>query len=133
MSFSRRLTLYLFGFLIGLAVVFVFFGDRLNFFTDWFPNNRVLAVLREDQIEFSAKANCQMECLGLDREIMEQLLDHGEVDFKASNPQAEPRFYVIDIENTDDRLYRFSFETFETTSEVIQVEPVDFEMSCECR
>lgn len=132
MTFSRRLTLYLFGFLIGLALVFAFFGDRLNIFSDWFPNNRVLLILRDDEIEISPHAQCQMDCLGLHQTAIDLALENGDVDFSASDPQADPRVYAVDISPDDGREYRFVFEAEETISTIVEATLLNEKSTCDC-
>ena len=119
MNLSQRFLRYMIGVMIGLGLVFVFFGQRSC--TDWMPNKRVLLRLSETEMIITKKARCEMDCQGLDTEDLLHLLKTGNIDFSDSDTHSTPLIYRVDAEHANKGSYRMSFEARDSTSTLIEV------------
>jgi len=132
MKFTRRLRLYLTGFLLGSILVVFFFRDRLSVLTSWLPNNRVLFRIENTLSETSELALCQMSCYELDTNMLTFAFDEGDVQFGMSETHSDPKIYVIDT-RYQDRLVRLFFETADSSAFLSKVQlPFETE-ECDCR
>lgn len=129
MNLSQRFTRYLIGVMIGLGLVFVFFGQRSC--TDWMPNDRVLFRLSETEMIITKKARCELNCQGMDTEDLLHLLRTGNVDFSESETRSTPIIYRVDAVHADKGEYRMSFEARDSTSTLIEVK-LDGAGECGC-
>ncbi len=88
MTFWRRFRTYLVGVGLGLLIVYVMFGDReLN---TWTPEKRIMTTIDSSAISISARAECQLKCLGLENRKWVEIQQASNVDFSESNPQKKP-------------------------------------------
>lgn len=94
MNFSQRLTRYLVGIFIGVLVSFAIFGKRSC--TGWLPGNRVKETVFEKNIRFEETAQCHMECYGLTRDEVLDLIRAGDVVFAESDTKSEVKEYLIE-------------------------------------
>lgn len=97
MDFLYRLKYYLLGFGLGCVVVWatLYRGrDR----TSWLPKGRIVSFLKETKVGFTEKSKCQMECIGLSEDFMDDVfwLDAG-VDLGKSDTHRKPcpEYYII--------------------------------------
>jgi hypothetical protein len=131
MKFTRRLRLYLTGFLLGCILVVFFFRERLSVLTSWLPNNRVLFRIENTMSGTSDLAQCQMSCFELDTAMLSFVFEEGDVQFGMSETHAEPKIYVIDT-RYEDRLVRLSFETADSSAMLSKIEMPFEQNACDC-
>lgn len=131
MTFSRRLRVYIFGFLIGCALVALFFKGRLSSFTSWLPGNRVLELLRLSEAEYTPEALCQLECFGLDTADVSRIITDGRVKFSLSSTRVEPKKYVVD-EEIDEQNVRVIFTSADSVATLISVDLPEELTDCPC-
>ncbi|MEM9053643.1 MAG: hypothetical protein AAGC47_16430 [Bacteroidota bacterium] len=131
MKFTRRLRLYLTGFLFGIILVIFFFGERVSVLTAWLPNNRVLQSLEDTYQGESDLAQCQINCFELDTAAISFSFDEGDVQFGMSETRSVPKMYVVDT-RYEDRLIRLSFETADSLSTLVNVELPADGRACNC-
>jgi len=131
MKFTRRLRLYLTGFLLGSLLVVFFFNDRLSVLTSWLPNNRVLFRIENTMSGTTDLAKCQMICLQVDTALVSYAFEEGDVQFGMSETHEEPKIYIIDT-RYEDRLVRLSFETADSSAVLSRVELPFEQVSCDC-
>lgn len=118
MDLKSRLMRYLIGIMIGLILVFVFFGKRSC--TDWMPNQRVLHSLSSQDMVISAKGRCEMNCLSLTDTDLVHLIKSGNVDFSESSTRNNPKVYKIEAERpAGDLRYTMYFEMKDSSSVLI--------------
>lgn len=96
MNFSQRLTRYLVGIFIGVLVSFAIFGKRSC--TGWLPGNRVKETVFEKNIRLDDEAKCHMECYGLTRDEVLDLIRAGDVVFAESDTKSEVKEYLIEAD-----------------------------------
>ena len=95
MNLKRRFGLYGIGFALGIALV-IFFLNGKNSGCDYFPNARILKILREKPLTFSDKALQSLKTLKIDTLEIHKILLNGEIDFSKSKTKQKPcRFYWI--------------------------------------
>ncbi len=131
MTFKRRLTLYIFGVLIGTAMVAVFFNGRTSVLTDWMPNNRVLSNLSNFPGTVSSKAQCQLDCLEISDEELALLKSEGDVDFSKSRTKSTPRMYVVS-HDLNAGLATMKFEVADSATVLIDVAMENIGDICSC-
>jgi hypothetical protein len=86
---KTRFTLYGFGFVIGLILVFFILGGK-NASCNWLPNDRILHIISQKKISFDDEVKQTMNSTGIDSlDVMQVLLD-GEIDFSKSIVKNEP-------------------------------------------
>lgn len=94
-TFKRRLKLFSIGVGIGIILSIFFFYNKGDAITGWLPEERVLKRLRETERKTTEPAKCQMKCLDITNAQVDSMLTDGDVDFGESDPQAEPKKYVV--------------------------------------
>lgn len=131
MKFNKRLRLYIFGVIIGCALVALFFKGRLSTFTSWLPGNRVLELLRKSEAEYTPQALCQLECLGLDTADVRTVKNQGNVRFKLSEVREDPKTYVVD-KTLDAHKVRMTFTAADSVATLIAVNRPEELVDCPC-
>lgn len=131
MKFGRRLRLYIFGVLMGSALVVFFFNDRLHILTDWLPGNRVLSLLQASPPLITDRALCQLACFDLDTADVRVAKENGDVRFKLSETHIEPKKYVIDSNLKPGKL-RLTFSIADSLATLINVAMPEKAVLCEC-
>jgi hypothetical protein len=92
MKFWRRLRYYLVGFSLGAMMVYAMFGTRG---CDWTPTNRVKSAFKMCDIAISEAKLCEMNCHGIDKQVVFDLIQKGKVNFKDSRTQTEVKNYIL--------------------------------------
>ena len=92
---KKRFTLYGFGFVIGLLIVFFFLGGK-RASCNWLPNDRILNIIRQKKILYSKEVTRQLSESRADSLDIRSILESGDVDFSKSRVKNEPcRLYWI--------------------------------------
>lgn len=131
MKFGKRLRLYLFGFGIGILFVVVVFNQRLSLLTSWMPENRIQYRLLQTNAEYTPKALCQLNCLGLDTSDVRLVKTNGKVRYRLSETRQEPKIYVFDSKLSEGE-FRLTFEANDSSSILINTEQIDLLKTCPC-
>lgn len=99
MNFAKRLQLYLTGVLLGCIVVYFLLIYKQNRnFTAWFPENRILALIKEKPFSLDNKTLCFIQCLNTDTASLKKLLANADVNFSNSLVNEKPfPIYVLNI------------------------------------
>jgi len=85
----KRFKLFGFGFSMGI-VLLVFFLNGKKSRCNWFPNERVLAIIRNKHIEYSNDLHIQIKNRIIDSTSVNQLLLDGNIDFSKSQVKNKP-------------------------------------------
>lgn len=132
MTLFQRFKRYLFGVLLGLILVFFFFGDRSEVLTAWMPNERVMKRLRETKLEIPDSVKCRMNCFQLDSLSVRELIEEGgNVRFAKSETRVEPVLYRVDFEQNTPPV-RVSFACNDSVSAVVELLALNGLQSCTC-
>jgi hypothetical protein len=132
MNLFQRFKRYLFGVLLGLILVFFFFGDRADLLTAWMPNERVMKRLRETRLEIPDSVKCRLNCFQLDSATVATLISgDGNVRFAKSETRQVPILYRVDFEKHTSPV-RLTFACDDSTSAVVGVLPLEGLQACDC-
>jgi hypothetical protein len=129
MGFWKRFKFFAIGLTLGTLVVYVIFGSRD--LTSWTPQGRVLITIKQAEFKATDKAECQIACLGLERDSIAKILIKGaDVDFKKSETQKKP-CPIYDITIAEAQLH-YKLEMCERDSLVnlISIDGVGKECDC---
>ncbi|MDB4060746.1 hypothetical protein N8371_08010 [Vicingaceae bacterium] len=130
MTFWRRFRTYLIGVGLGLLIVYVIFGDReLN---TWTPENRIMTTIDSSTVSISARAVCQLKCLGLEDKKWVEIQHASDINFSESNAQKKP-CPVYRLENKFDKgEYTMIWEVCENEERVEMLSVSKEGKSCDC-
>ena len=123
----RRFFFYLIGIGFGIVASMLFFGDRDIDFS-YLPNARTVKHLRAQELQFSEKAKCQLNCLGLTESSFERIFKDADldVDFGASDVKGQCRTYLIEVEEA--KFSNFNVDDCDSLTTILNVEA----LNCEC-
>ena len=131
MNLFKRFRSYFIGVLLGMLVVMIVFKDKANLFTSWLPENRVLLELTEKKMFTTPKADCQLKCLGKQKEdLSKYLTSHTSVEFSKSQPQAKPREYYL-IQTVDGIKTSLLVTILDSTFTLTEIKS-DQTLNCDC-
>ena len=86
---KTRFTLYGFGFIIGIILVFFFLGGK-NASCNWLPNDRILNIIAQKKISFADEVRQTVNSTDIDSLDVMQVLADGDIDFSKSIVKNEP-------------------------------------------
>ena len=96
MELKRRFTLFGFGFFIGILLL-LFFLNGKDASCNYFPNARMLEILRNKERLIDSEVAKIMKDQQIDSTAIARFLSEGDIDFSKSKPRQEPcRYYWID-------------------------------------
>ncbi|MFK5891554.1 MAG: hypothetical protein QM486_12565 [Flavobacteriaceae bacterium] len=96
MNLTKRFGLYGIGFFMGIALLVFFFNGK-NAGCEYFPNARILKLIRNKPLHFSKDSQNAMKTLNIDTLSINKILLDGEIDFSKSKTHLKPcRFYWIE-------------------------------------
>jgi hypothetical protein len=131
MNLFQRFKRFLFGVLIGIGLVFLFFGNRSETLKSWTPNERVMKRLRETKLILPDSLQCRLQCVKLDSLAFTRLLKDGNVRFRRSETKQEPKIYRVDFEQHNPPV-QMSFSCDDSTSTVIGLVGLGARLQCPC-
>ena len=85
MSFLNRFYFFFFGVLLGVFILFLSLSkreDKIKF--NYFPNSRVKNYLTQNEILFTEKSSCKIDCYNLDTALIVEYILTSDVDFRKS-------------------------------------------------
>ena len=126
MKFLNRLSKYLMGVLIGLALTYVMFNDRGCM--DWVPSERIKEDIRSRGIMETEEVACYLECRGLSVSDLADLVTEGSINYSESTPRGIPRKYFIESEG---KVQSAVFVLTDTASTVVSVDFKELQ-NCDC-
>jgi hypothetical protein len=94
MSLQRRLTLYLFGLIIGGFVAYNFYGERLTG-GEWLPEHKVKQRLSSTLIKARPEADTQLEGWPADLAAVRKAIPTATVSFKESIRSGDSIYYAL--------------------------------------
>ena len=116
MDIKRRFVFFGFGFSAGILIlIFIFNGKDAS--CNYFPNARMLEILRSKQRVFDKSVIEIMNVKNFDSMEVIDLLLNGDIDFSKSKPRQEPcRYYWIDgyIKEKETSIYVENCDTIVT-------------------
>ena len=96
MNLRRRFSLFGIGFAAGIVIV-LFVLNGKNASCNYFPNARMLEILRNKERVYSDEALDLLRIENIDSMEVVKLFSNGDIDFSKSKVRQEPcRYYWID-------------------------------------
>ena len=96
MDLKRRLTLYLFGLIIGGGVAYWSYGDRLTGGA-WMPEAKVKSRLRSTLLRATPAAEQQLAARQLDLMALRTGMANAHIDFGASRRTDDSLLYAVEM------------------------------------
>ncbi len=96
MDLKRRLTLYVFGIILGVGVSYWFYGERLTGGA-WLPENKIRQRLQSTLLKASDPAREQMAAWPTDLGTLRTAMPQAQVDLKASERTPDSIHYRLRV------------------------------------
>ena len=96
MDLQRRITLYLFGILLGCGMAYWFYGERLTGGA-WLPENRIRQRLQSTLVKAAGPAQEQMAAWPTDLAALRAAMPTASVDLKASERTPDSIHYHLSL------------------------------------
>ena len=126
MQFLNRLSKYLMGVLIGLALTYIMFSERGCM--DWLPSERIKEDIRSRGIMNTEEVACYLECNGMSVSDLADLVTEGSINYSESTPREIHRTYLIE---QDAKLQSAIFVFNDTAATVVSVNFKEIN-DCDC-
>ena len=130
MTFKRRLTLYSYGFVLGIILsYFLLFRGRNRY--SFFPNGRVLEYISTTKISIDSSQLCKLKCLHLTADSLKKLLlTTCDIQFSKSDKKRRPcPGYLILVGHRPNK-FQINLTMCKKTSEITDIEKKG--MKCDC-
>ncbi|HRD54661.1 MAG TPA: hypothetical protein PKY96_18640 [Flavobacteriales bacterium] len=94
MDLQRRLTLYLFGLIIGGGAAYFFYGERLTSGA-WMPEAKLKQRLRSTLLKATPAAQRELDARSITLDELRQRMDSARIDFSASQRDDATLTYAV--------------------------------------
>lgn len=94
MDLQRRITLYLFGILLGSGMAWWFYGERLTN-SGWLPQEKIKLRLRSTLVATTGRAAGQLAAWPADLAAVRASIDSAAIDLKASERTDDSIHYAV--------------------------------------
>ncbi len=92
----KRFKLFGIGFAMGIGILFFILNAKKSR-CNWFPNERILGIIRQKHIEYAPEISTMLAKKIIDSTAITNLLLDGDIDFSKSQVKNKPcRKYWID-------------------------------------
>ena len=113
MSMTKRVWLFVFGAVLGSIIMYFFVLKDRNIYVG--PESIILTKIKEAKLQVSDHAKCRLECQGISGQDIKDLVDHGDVDFGASDVHGKPcKSYIINNEKKEGKAVQATFQFCDT-------------------
>jgi len=123
MPLLNRFLFFGFGLMLGLVIIGFSLNtrkDSLSF--NYFPNSRIKNHLIKNQIFFSEKAICKLDCYNVDTVSLDTYIANSNVDFKKSKIRGyKDKVYYLNPNLKNKNIQNLSFFQFEINSDSIKL------------
>lgn len=96
MDLKRRLTLYLFGLIIGSIAAYMMYGQRLTNGA-WLPEAKVKLRLINTLTKVAPTAQAELDARSIDLQALREALPKAEVRFTDSRRTSDSLIYAVDL------------------------------------
>jgi hypothetical protein len=117
---KKRFILFGFGFILGIIIIIVRYGDKSDTLFAWAPEGRVLKRLRMTEKIISDSLQCVLDCNDFKKENWKQLYANGDVNFARARNKPNP-IYSVSLNLDSLNAYTLTFETNDSTSVLIAI------------
>jgi hypothetical protein len=126
---KKRFRLFLIGFIIGIIVVIIAYGEKSKTMFDWTPEGRVLKRLKLTEKVVNDSMQCILDCNNFDQKHWEYMYLEGKVNFSRARTKPYP-IYSVTIENDSIPLTKLTFLAKDSTSVLIDFSGANI---CDCQ
>ena len=123
MPFFNRFLFFIFGITIGVLLIIFslqYRKDKITF--NYFPNSRVKQHFIKNDIIFSERSLCKMNCFGLDTIMLNEYIANGSVDFKKSKIRGYTnKLYYLSFLDYTINIIEDSYLIFGVSSDSVQL------------
>lgn len=95
MDLRRRLTLYLFGLIIGGIAAYMMYGQRLTNGA-WLPEQKVKLRLINTLVKAAPSAQAELEARAIDLQVLREAMPTAQVRFGDSRRTDDSLIYAVD-------------------------------------
>ncbi len=127
---KKRLLLFLFGFILGIIIIVIRYGDEADALFQWTPEGRVLKRLRLTEKVISDSMQCVLDCNNFEEEYWKYLLSEGQVNFGRARTKPYP-IYTVSLKKDSLAEFELTFETIDEISVLIEVSGPAKECDCD--
>jgi hypothetical protein len=130
----RRISLFIFGTLLGCGLVYVTLM-RGRDFPAWTPEGKIKESLQANAIKISAQAKCMLLCNNIADDDILSVINTMDVLFDESDIRGKqiPE-YVIEGKGLNGKTYKMKFKSEYLTTKLISVLPEkDAPKTCDCK
>jgi hypothetical protein len=100
MDLKRRITLYLFGAIIGIGLAYLFFGERLTT-ADWLPEERIKKRLSQTLVASRPEAREQLDRWPAELSDLRRSMSDARVDLGNSIRTPDSIYYSVEATVND--------------------------------
>jgi hypothetical protein len=131
MTFMQRLKFYGIGLVLGLFVVYAMFGNR----TCSSPNEIKMYELARQHFVLSEKAQCKLNCLRKNVDLLKIELRHFEINYDVSAPRNKPcgEYFVLPKEEFKGQYaYKILMLDCDTITRINDIQ-INADIRCQCQ
>jgi hypothetical protein len=130
----RRISLFIFGILLGSGLVYVTLM-RGRDFPAWTPEGRIKESLQENPVKISSQARCMLLCNNIADNDVLSVINTADVLFSESDIRGKqiPE-YVVEGKGLNGKTYKMKFKSEYLVTKLISVLPQkDAPKTCDCK
>lgn len=129
MNFQERLKLYMIGFLIGLLMVYILFGNR----SCMSLSEVKISQLRSKTFKTNPTVQRQLKCLHKTSSQLKSEIEFFEIDFDKSRPREKPcRIYYLQPKEKFRQFYPYHL-IIKECNDVAWADSIIFQKNISCR
>lgn len=115
---------YLFGLVVGMVLVYLFFGQRTNLPAVW-PEGKVKEKISRSTLVRDSLSSCLLNCIHVDDLRLKDMIVAGDVNFRESTVRDVPHpVYAIDVKIPSGASARLTIESADSTFSLLSVNSV---------
>ena len=126
---NRRFRLFLFGFIIGIIVVILVYGEKSNTMFKWTPEGRIQKRLKLTEKIVNDSLQCILDCNDFNEESWSDLYENGDVNFARARNKPFP-IYSVTVKDDDLKELTLTFSTEDELSILIGIEGGNEQCNC---
>lgn len=126
---KKRLLLFGLGFVLGIIIIVLRYGDKSDALFKWTPEGRVLKRLRLTEKVISDSMQCILDCTNFEDEYWNYLYAEGEVNFGQARNKPYP-IYSVSIIKENIPEFKLTFLAKDSLSVLIGIDGPDVECDC---
>ncbi len=129
--FSRRLSLFLLGVLLGLPIMWYLISKKNAI---RLPGDIIHEQLASRKLTLTKHAQCRMDCRNISEAEIIDIMNNGSINYSKSEVRAIPcKKYAIEGKTQDGQNVRIIYGLCDMETKVITAIDLDKEYTCDCK